>query len=108
MVRIKCAGFNTFWGLARPPTSYGAYAGDNKDAAKCATLPDSYTLYMMPTQHAHTSETLCVPPTVLVLSCTCACRYAYDYPAGWKVETIGKVRQPCLRPCQSDMHLLAS
>lgn len=31
------AGFNTFWGLARPPTSYGAYAGDNKDAAKYAS-----------------------------------------------------------------------
>ena len=31
------AGFNTFWGLARPPTSYGAYAGDNKDAAKCVS-----------------------------------------------------------------------
>ncbi|CAL8462256.1 g1787 [Coccomyxa elongata] len=43
-------GFNTFWGLARPPTSYGAYAGDNKDAAK----------------------------------------YAFEYPAGWKVETVGK------------------
>ena len=27
----------TFWGLARPPTSYGAYAGGDQKNAKCAS-----------------------------------------------------------------------
>ncbi|CAL5227894.1 g10935 [Coccomyxa viridis] len=39
-----------FWGLARPPTSYGAYAGGDEKNAK----------------------------------------YAFEYPASWKVETVGK------------------
>ena len=85
------AGFATFWGLARPPTSYGAYAGDNKDAAKCvATSATGCFSCLCPGSHPRADL-------------ACMRRYAFEYPAGWKVETVGKVSskvaivQCCLR-----------
>lgn len=97
-----------FWGLARPPTSYGAYSGGDEKNAKWVTLCPFIPLPVLNGMSTATWEHVAIPmfpatchrtsnllyqSTVSTLnwSCCCTCRYAFDYPASWKVETVGKV-----------------
>ena len=68
-----------FYGLAAPPTSYGGYGGNAKEAAKCASS-------------VHVRELISLSPVVAGLMLVLApCRYTFEYPTGWKIDTIGKV-----------------
>ena len=83
----------TFWGLARPPTSYGAYAGGDQKNAKCAS--QMLQAHMGEKRNACNYQCMVLPqPTSSLLSKPyrlLMCRYVFDYPPSWKVETVGKV-----------------
>ena len=68
-----------FYGLAAPPTSYGGYGGNAKEAAKCARFIFGGAIELG----------VDFIGLMLVLI---PCRYTFEYPTGWKIDTIGKVR----------------